>query len=152
MLFLGWSVPLLAEDSGASASERSSRVAIVRAQVKAYNKHDVEALTKLLAENVKWYSVNADKISTEASGRAELKSWLDNYFKEFPDVRSSICNISLVGALVSFREQVSWTKKDGTRQAQRSIAIYEVVDGLITRVWYFPIERLNPARNKPLES
>ena len=39
---------------------------------------------------------------------------------------------------VSVRERASWKSKSGEDRSQNAFAIYEVADGLIRRVWYYP--------------
>ena len=67
--------------------------------------------------------------------------WLAGYFKSLPDVRSEMFDITQTGVFVSYRERASWTAKDGKPRAQQALAVYEMRDGLIVRVWYFPAVR-----------
>lgn len=119
----------------------SPEIAVVRAQVAAFNRHDGDALAALLAPEVKWLSVDGDKLSVEGDGREAMRTWLIGYFKSFPDVHSEMADLTQTGAFVSYRERASWTAKDGKPRAQQAIAVYEVRDGLIVRVWYFPAVR-----------
>ncbi len=51
----------------------------------------------------------------------------------------------LTGPYVAIRERVSWTSKSG-RKSQAALGIYEVRDGLVQRVWYYPaVEHSNPS-------
>jgi len=120
-LFYPWSPPASAE------------LACVRSSVEAFNKHDAAALTALYAADLKWWSVSDKGLSLEVDGAAAARDWLAGYFKEYPDVRSEILELSQSGPFVSFREQVTW--KGGS---QTSHAVYEVRDGRIVRVWYYP--------------
>src|SRR4051812_4293545 len=135
---------LLAVALGSGAVLRaadSPEVAIVRAQVAAFNQHDPAALAALLAEKIKWFSLDGDKLSIDGDGREAIRTWLVGYFKSLPDVRSEMSDVTQNGAFVSYRERASWTTKDGKSRAQQSLAVYEVHDGLITHAWYFPAVR-----------
>lgn len=107
----------------------SPEIACVKASVEAFNKHDAAAVTALYAPDLKWYSVSA----LELEGAARAREWLEGYFKEYPDVRSELFELSQSGPFVSFRERVTWS-----RGSQSSQAVYEVRDGRIVRVWYYP--------------
>ena len=121
----------------ATRAADSSEVTIVRAQLAAFNHHDPAALAALLAPTVKWLSLDGDKLSVDGDGRV----WLAGYFKSLPDVRSEMFDITQTGVFVSYRERASWTAKDGKPRAQQALAVYEMRDGLIVRVWYFPAVR-----------
>lgn len=116
-------------------------VAVVRAQVAEFNEHAPEALAALLAPAVKWFSLDGDKLSVEGDGREAIRTWLAGYFKSLPDVRSEMADITQTGAFVTYRERATWTARDGKRRAQQALAVYEVRDKLIVRVWYFPVVR-----------
>ena len=45
-----------------------------------------------------------------------------------------------VGPYVAIRERVSWTAKSG-RRTQTALGVYEVRDGRVRRVWYYPAVR-----------
>ena len=111
---------------------------VLRAYLDAYNRHEPDMVAALLSPKVKWYSLNADKLSTDGDGREALRMWLTGYFKSLPDARSDFLAIEQAGAFLSVRERASWTAKDGTSHSQQSNSVYEIRDGLIERVWYFP--------------
>ncbi len=114
---------------------------VLRAYLDAFNRHEPDAVAVLLSPRVKWYSLDADKLVTDGDGREALRTWLTGYFKSLPDVRSDFLTIEQTGAYLSVRERGSWTAKDGTRVSQQSHAVYEIRDGLVERVWYFPSVR-----------
>jgi len=119
----------------------SPEMAVVRAQVAAFNHHEADAVAALLAPAVKWFALDRDQLSVEGDGRDAIRTWLAGYFKSFPDVRSEMADVTQAGAFVSYRERTNWTAKDGQPRAQQALAVYEVHDGLIARVWYFPAVR-----------
>ena len=123
---------------GSTAWLMTPEAIALRAYLDAYNRHEVDAVAALLSPKVKWYSLDADKLNTDGDGREALRTWLTGYFKSLPDARSDFLTIEQVGAFLSVRERASWTAKDGTKLSQQSHSVYEVRDGLIERVWYFP--------------
>ena len=126
---------------GTTAWLTTSEAVVLRAYLDAYNRHEPDAVTALLSPKVKWYSLDADKLVTDGDGRDALRTWLTGYFKSLPDVRSDFLGIEQIGAFLSVRERASWTAKDGTSRSQQSHSVYEIRDGLIERVWYFPSTR-----------
>ena len=44
------------------------------------------------------------------------------------------------GRFVTVRERASWTSESGEERSQASVAVYEIRDGLVARVWYYPAE------------
>ena len=48
--------------------------------------------------------------------------------------------IKVSGRYVTVRERASWTSKSGEKRSQASLAVYEIRDGLVARVWYYPAE------------
>ncbi len=126
---------------GTTAWLTTPEAMVLRAYLDAYNRHEPEAVAALLAPDIKWLSLNAEKLSVDGDGREALRTWLAGYFKSLPDVHSDFLAIEQTGALLSVRERASWTAKDGTRRSQQAHGVYEIRDGLIARVWYFPSVR-----------
>lgn len=110
----------------------------LRAYYDAFNRRDAEATAAFCAEDLKWFSVDGDKIGTDAESRAQLRDWLTGYFAKLPTVRSDVLSLDQTGAFLTVRERASWENKSGQRVSQQALAIYEVRDGLIRRVWYYP--------------
>lgn len=135
----GGSVPALAaQENTASIAPQPGALAVVEAQLQAFNRHDVAALAAGVAPDFVWLSVSGDSVAVEVRGRAEFERGMAAYFAELPDVRSTIEDAVVNGRFVAFRERVRWSGKDGER-SQSALAVYEVEDGLIRRVWYYPL-------------
>lgn len=110
----------------------------LRAYYDAFNRHDAEATAAFCTEDLKWFSVAGDQVGTDATSRAQLQEWLTGYFKSLPTVRSEVLSLDQTGAFLTVRERASWDNRTGQRVSQQALAIYEVRDGLIRRVWYYP--------------
>lgn len=126
---------------GTTAYLTTPEAIVLRAYLDAYNRHEPDAVAALLAPNVKWFSLDGDKLSVDGDGREALHKWLTGYFKSLPDTRSDFLSLEQNGPFLSARERASWTAKDGKPRSQQSHSVYEIRDGLIARVWYFPSVR-----------
>jgi hypothetical protein len=111
---------------------------LLRAYLDAFNRHEVDAVAAFCAEDFKWYSVEGDKTSADIASRAQLRDWLVGYFKSLPTVRSEFLAVEQTGPFLTVRERPSWENKEGKRISQQAAGVYEIRDGLIQRVWYFP--------------
>lgn len=115
--------------------------AVVRAQLAAFNVRDVEAMIRLVTDDFVWYNIKGDEMSVEARGREALKKGMEGYFKSLPSARSEIHTMSTNGYFVSVRERATWKSKSGEDRSQNALAVYEVIDGKIKRVWYYPAQK-----------
>jgi ketosteroid isomerase-like protein len=131
---------LTACHSHASRSELAQQnVQVVRQFTEAFNNHDVDAMLEFAHPDIEWGSVQGDTLSMEAAGHAELRQGMDSYFSALPSVRSSIESVMPGERFTGVRERASW-ESDGESKSQSSIAVYEIEDGRILRVTYFPAE------------
>jgi uncharacterized protein YndB with AHSA1/START domain/ketosteroid isomerase-like protein len=113
---------------------------VVRAYLQAYNQHDVERMLGFLAPEFVWLSVTGDSVVVEARGVDALRSQMMAYFRRLPSTRSELEEVIALGPWVSARERAHWITASGPR-SQASLSVYEVRDGLIRRVWYYPVAR-----------
>lgn len=114
-------------------------VSTVEAFMAAYNDHDVEAMLELVHPEVQWLSVEGDSIHVEADGASALGRAMRGYFASTPSSHSIVDDVMETGRFVSVRERATWKGKGGTR-AQSALAVYEVENGRILRVWYYPAQ------------
>jgi hypothetical protein len=119
------------------AAEEATEAATVRSYVAAYNAHDIDGVVKLLHPEFVWLNVDGETVAVEARGRDAIRTSLAGYFKSLPSARSEIETLSTLGPWVSVRERAHWQGKDGPR-SQAAMSVYEVRDGLLRRVWYYP--------------
>ena len=125
------------EQLGTSPDPEALR--IVKNHVAAFNRHDVVGMMALVGKNVRWFSVLKDSVALEADGKEALRKSMEDYFGSIPSARSAIEDAITRGSFVAVRERAFWQGKSG-EQSQASLAIYEVRDGLIQSVWYFPAQ------------
>ena len=110
----------------------------LRAYFDAHNRGDADGVAALLAPNAKWFSLDGDRLSADGEGREALRTWHARYFKSLANLRADFLSIEQTGPHLYVRERASWTANDGTPRRQQSHSVYEIRDGLIQRVWYFP--------------
>jgi len=120
-----------------------SAIDTVSAFVDAYNEHDSEKMLQYAANSVRWMSINGDKINVEAEGRKSLASFMDGYFDSLPSTRSELHGVQSLGPFVSMIEEAHW-ERDGKPGSQCAQVVYELSDGLIHNVWYFPAQPCEP--------
>jgi ketosteroid isomerase-like protein len=123
---------------GNTAYLTTPEAVLLRAYLDAFNRHEAEAVAAYCAENFKWFSIDGDKSSIDADGRTPLRDWLTGYFKSLPTVRSEFLSVDQAGPFLTVRERASWDNKEGKRVSQQGFGVYEIRDGLIQRVWYYP--------------
>ncbi len=110
-----------------------SALAVAQELVDAFNDHNPEAMASLVALDFELYYVDDDGIAGLAlQGPDQLTVEMQSYFAGNPSVQSTITDAVDGPAFVSFREQIVG--------GQSALAVYEVREGLIKRVWYFPAE------------
>jgi hypothetical protein len=130
--------------SGFSIPEREaepkSGETIIREFQTAFNKHDTAAMLALVADDAQWCNVQGSKIEIEVEGKPAMEKWLTGYFKSCSSCKSEIESLMAAGSYVTVHERAMWETKAG-KKSQKSLAVYEVRDGLIRRVWYFPAEK-----------
>jgi uncharacterized protein (TIGR02246 family) len=113
---------------------------VVRRYMAAYNQQDVRAVLAFLADEITWFSIQGDSVSVQARGKAAFESFLGKYFANNPTSRSEVEQAQVLGPFVSIVERATWKAKSG-EQTQAALAVYEVQEGKIRRVWYYAAVR-----------
>jgi ketosteroid isomerase-like protein len=132
---------------GTTAWLTTPEAIVLRAYLDAGNRLDADAVAALCAENFAWYNVESDKVVPEVQGRAKLRDWLLGYYRDLPSARSEFLAIEQTGPFLCVRERTTWQNKEGKPLSQQAVGVYEIRDGLIQRVWYFPSAKdATPAR------
>lgn len=104
--------------------------AIVQQQVNAYNNHDIEAFVATYSPNVRILKLSDNEIIL--SGMEALRELYSERFQH-PNLRGEIAQRMALGDFVIDFERVSGVIEGEIVEA---IAIYEVQDDLIQRVWF----------------
>ena len=74
---------------------------------------------------------------TETSSKNELGAAMADYFETLADATATLTQVVSSGNYVSTVEQVTWSH-DGELNSQCSIGVYELKQGKINGVWYYP--------------
>lgn len=136
-VLVGLVLPALAHaNDGESPAER-----IVRDYTAAFNARELDRMLAFTTDEVEWLSIDGAKVTTETAGRDLLRDAMEIYFRDCPSCRSELLWIEAAGSRVAAFERASWTAKDGREKSQSSLSVYELVDGRIARVSYFPAEK-----------
>ncbi len=110
---------------------------VIREQLRAFNAHDANAMVANLHEDFAWFAVDSDVMTLETKGRGSFFSSMREYFTGVRGARAEIEQIFVAGSFVTARERSYWLQ-GGVELTQASLSIYEIRDGLIYRVWYYP--------------
>ena len=104
---------------------------IVQQQVEAYNRHDLDAFSATYADDVMIYRFPSMEIVMQ--GRAALERFYKDQRFNLSELQAEIVSRISHGNKVIDYERVSGLVEGET---VRAVAIYEVRDGLIHRVWF----------------
>ena len=119
--------------------EEPETEALIRQYVAAFNAHDIAAMLALATDDISWVRVTGDRVSVATTGKEALEKAMSTYFENTPSARSEIEALMTAGVLVTVRERAHWTGKNGPK-SQMALAVYQVKEGKINRVWYYPAE------------
>lgn len=103
-------------------------VKLVEQQLAAYNSHDLEAFLQPYAANVKILEFPDKELM---SGKEAMRKSYGKYFENNPDVKAQIAKRIVQGDMVIDHEMVT-----ATRLNFKAIAIYQIKEGKIARVWF----------------
>ena len=118
----------------------SQATEIIEDFVAAFNEHDVEAMAGMISEDLIYMFVTDDKIAVETRGKDAFRKAMLAYYKQIPSARSETESIMTAGNFVTVRERAHWKSSKGAR-SQMSLAVYQLKDNTIHRVWYYPVQR-----------
>lgn len=113
-------------DVAAAETER-----LAQAQLDAYNRGDIDAFAACYAEDVEVYDLHRGTLRFR--GRPVLHATYQKVFEQHPELHAHLDGRLVVGATAADRERVTGLRDDEVVEA---LAIYEVRDGLIRKVWF----------------
>jgi hypothetical protein len=114
-------------DKQASTAER-----IVQRQFEAYNRRDLDAFVAVHAPNVRVYRYPDSLV---IDGRDALRERFAKLFANAPQLRATVDDRITQGDVVIWKETASGMP--GGR-ASTAVSVWEVHDGLITRILFIP--------------
>lgn len=105
----------------------------VEGQLVAYNAHDLEAFLAFYTEDVRLYDLSAETPAPR-SGKEAMRAGY-TFLTTAPDgFRADVVTRTVMGKYVTDHERVHIPG----RPTVEAVVTYEVTDGLISRVWFFP--------------
>jgi putative hydrolase of HD superfamily len=108
--------------------EHSSPLAVVQAQLDAYNAKDVDALLRAYAPDAEQFALHGERL---AKGHEEMRARYLARFAE-PDLHARLLSRLVMGNTVTDLELITRNFPDGVGTVEM-LCIYEVVDGSIRR-------------------
>jgi imidazolonepropionase-like amidohydrolase len=109
--------------------------AVVQRQVDAYNARDIDAFAAFYAEDVEIFRLPTGESTLQ--GRVALHKKYKGFFEKTPELNCQIMKRTVTGNYVVDHEFVTGIAE---RPRLRAVAIYQVENGLIRRVWFLPKE------------
>jgi len=122
-----------------------SKADIVQQYVDAYNQKNLPGMMKFVSQNIKWMSVDSDKLLVETKNKLELITALKQHFSRSRKSHSSLSDVVERGRFVSAIEKSS-AKKSGKTLSYCSLSVYEfsnekLQENLIKHVWYHATQK-----------
>lgn len=115
------------------ATAQQESMDAVRALFAAFNAHAPDSMAAWVTDDFQLYYVDDAGIATLAvQGPEALRAEMRSYFEARPEVQSRISGVVEGDRFVALREQIVG--------GASSLAVYEVADGRVRRVWYYPAE------------
>lgn len=123
-------VAAAAVSSASDAPSPRSPEQVVRAYTRAANAGDLEAFLALYAPTIRKYRFPGELAS---EGLAHNREVYTRAFASYPDLEVEIVELIALGEMVVVHDRVTG-RADG--RTAEEITVYEVEDGLITRIEY----------------
>lgn len=102
---------------------------VVQKQLEAYNAKDLETFLDCYSDEIEVYDHPNTLIM---SGKERMRNHYRNLFDSYPSMRCNLVNRMISGNIVIDHEQITG-RTEGILEA---IAIYEVIDERIQKVWF----------------
>ncbi|WP_370391367.1 nuclear transport factor 2 family protein [uncultured Winogradskyella sp.] len=116
------------DKTGIGTTDPSVAESIVQKQLDAYNKRDIDAFMATYSDNIKLYTYPN---TLRTGDRRQMKASYEYLFANTPDLKAEIKNRIVLGNTVIDEEHVIMNG-----QKFKAVAIYEVENGLITKVTF----------------
>jgi hypothetical protein len=111
----------------------SSPLAVVQAQLDAFNAKDIDALMRAYAPDAEQFALHGERL---ASGEGEIRPRYVARFAE-PDLHARLLSRTAMGNVVIDLELITRNFPEGLGTLEM-LCIYEVVDGRIRRASFAP--------------
>ena len=113
--------------------EHTSPLAVVQAQLDAFNARDIDALMRTYAPDAEQFALHGERL---AKGHDELRPRYAARFTE-PDLHARLLSRTVMGNWVTDLELITRNFPEGVGTLEM-LCIYEVADGRIRRASFAP--------------
>ena len=113
--------------------EHTSPLAVVQAQLDAFNAKDIDALMRAYAPDAEQFALHGERM---ARGHEEIRPRYVARFAE-PDLHARLLSRTVMGNVVTDLELITRNFAEGVGTLEM-LCIYEVVDGRIRRASFAP--------------
>jgi putative hydrolase of HD superfamily len=113
--------------------EHTSPLAVVQAQLDAFNARDVDALMRTYAADAEQFALHGERL---AKGHEEIRPRYVARFAE-PDLHARLLSRTVMGNFVTDLELITRNFPEGVGTLEM-LCIYEVIDGRIRRASFAP--------------
>lgn len=113
-------------------TSQATRAVLHRYEHDLYNARDLDLVGELLADPM--FRHDAGGSVTEMSN-ADCRDRIGGFFRDYADLSFRTIHQIVDGSLASWTYELTLTDHAGTQAVISSIEVFEVVDGVITRVW-----------------
>ena len=111
----------------------TSPIAVVQAQLDAFNAKDIDALMRAYAPDAEQFALHGQRL---AKGHADIRPRYEARFTE-PDLHARLLSRTVMGHIVTDLELITRNFPEGLGTLEM-LCIYEVVDGRIRRASFAP--------------
>ena len=139
--FLCMIMVLIAGCGRTSSALEAEQLRTIDRYVAAYNARQLDDMAALMHPDIQWLSVEGAAVTLVADGKDDLVAQMRDYIASPRATVSSIESSVADGDFIAVREKARWRGEDGAENAQSALAVYQVSDGLVRRVWYYPSSR-----------
>ena len=113
--------------------ENTSPLAVVQAQLDAFNARDIDALMRAYAPDAEQFALHGERL---ARGHEEIRPRYVARFSE-PDLHARLLSRTVMGNIVTDLELITRNFPEGVGLLEM-LCIYEVVEGRIQRASFAP--------------
>ena len=113
--------------------EHTSPLAVVQAQLDAFNARDIDALMRAYAPDAEQFALHGERM---AKGHEEIRPRYVARFAE-PDLHARLLSRTVMGKFVTDLELITRNFPEGVGTLEM-LCIYEVVDGRVRRASFAP--------------
>ena len=104
---------------------------VVKRQLETYNARDLEGYLAVFSDDIQTFK--PPELEPAIDGKAMLSDFYATQRFNRPDLRAELINRMVVGNMVIDHERIFGVNEQPIEMA----AVYEVVNGLIRRIWFY---------------